>query len=180
MVPPRSLLLRPSPGGLHDTAGRTRSDTSGTISGLALDSTGAAVPNASISVRNRDTNTARNATTEVDGRFIFRGLLVGRYELTATAAGFAKYARGPIHLALNQEAVVNAELTSASLKETVVVTEDAPMLNTSSSEVGVRFDEYRISELPISGQFVNGGGFRDVFTTALSAPGVSQLNSGKS
>ncbi|MCX6631239.1 MAG: carboxypeptidase-like regulatory domain-containing protein, partial [Candidatus Solibacter sp.] len=121
--------------------------TSGTISGMALDSTGAAIPNASISVRSLDTNTTRNATTAADGRFSFRGLLVGRYELTVAAPGFAKYVRGPINLELNQEAVVNAELTPASLKETVVVTDDAPMLNTTTSEVGVRFDERRLADL---------------------------------
>jgi hypothetical protein len=154
--------------------------TSGTISGLAMDSTGAVIPGASITVRNLDTNASRAAQTQSDGRFGFRGLPVGRYELTATAQGFGKYVRGPIHLELNQEAVVNAALTPASVQETVVVTEDAPMLNTTTAEVGVRFDEKRLSDLPISGQFGSGGGFRDVFATALSAPGVSQLNSGNS
>ena len=42
----------------------------------------------------------------------------------------------------------------------------------------MRFDEKRLTDLPASGQFGRGGGFRDVFGHALSAPGVSQLNSG--
>jgi hypothetical protein len=52
---------------------------------------------------------------------------------------------------------------------------DSPLLNTTSPEVGVRFDTTRVAELPISG-----GTFRDVFALALSAPGVSQMGSGQS
>lgn len=154
--------------------------TSGTISGTVTDQSGASAGGATVSVRNLDTNVTRTAATEADGRFNFPGLLVGRYELTAELKGFAKYVRGPITLVLNQEAVVNPELTPASLQETVVVHEDAPIINTTTAEVGVQFDERRLAELPISGQFGNGGGFRDVFAAVLSAPGVSQLNSGNS
>jgi len=154
--------------------------TSGTISGTVTDQSGATVLGAAVSVRNLDTNVTRTAATEADGRFNFPGLPVGRYEVIIEVKGFAKYVRGPINLVLNQEAVVNVELKPASMQETIVVTDDAPMLNTSTAEVGVRFDERRLSDLPISGQFGTGGGFRDVFAAVLSAPGVSQLNSGNS
>jgi hypothetical protein len=152
--------------------------TSGTISGTVTDQSGGSVAGAVVTVRNLDTNVARTATTEADGRFNFPGLLVGRYELTAESKGFAKYVRGPINLVLNQEAVVNPELKPASVQETIVVTDDAPMLNFTTAEVGVRFDERRLADLPIAS--FAGGGFRDVFATVLSAPGVSQLNSGNS
>jgi len=138
------------------------------------------VPGATVTVRNLDTNATHSISTQEDGRFNFPGLPVGRYELTVERAGFAKYVRGPITLVLNRVAVVEVELTAASVSETITVSEDAPLLNTTNPEVGVRFDEKRIAELPTSGQFANGGGFRDVFAYALSAPGVSQLNSGNS
>jgi hypothetical protein len=154
--------------------------TSGTISGTVSDQSAASVPGTKVTVRNLDTNVARSAVTEGDGRFNFPGLIVGRYEVTVEAKGFAKYIRGPITLVLNQEAVINAVLEPATVQETIVVSEDAPMLNTTTAEVGVRFDERRLSDLPISGQFGTGGGFRDVFAAVLSAPGVSQLNSGNS
>ncbi len=154
--------------------------TSGTISGMVTDPSSATVGGASVAVRNLDTNVTRTSTTEVDGRFSFPGLPVGRYELTVEAKGFGKYLRGPITLVLNQEAVVNPQLQTAAVQESIVVTEDAPILNTTTAEVGVRFDDRRLAELPISGQFGVGGGFRDVFAAVLSAPGVSQLNSGNS
>lgn len=150
--------------------------TSGTISGTVMDQSGAAVPAVVVTVRNLDTNATRSVTTGNDGRYSFSGLPVSRYELTTHLAGFAKYVRGPINLELNQVAIVNPELHPATITSTVTVTEDASMLDTATSEVGVRFDEKRLSDLPTlpSGE----GGFRDVFAFALSAPGVSQLNNG--
>jgi hypothetical protein len=154
--------------------------TTGTISGTVRDQSGGVIAGAAVSVRNLDTNLSRSGTTEADGRYNFPGLPVGRYELTAEVKGFAKYVRGPITLVLNQEAVVNPEMQPAATRETVTVTADAMILNTTTAEVGVQFDPRRLSELPISGQFGQGGGFRDVFAAVLSAPGVSQLNSGNS
>jgi len=152
--------------------------TTGTISGTVRDQSGGVIAAAAVSVRNLDTNITRAGTTESDGRYNFPGLPVGRYELTAEVKGFAKYVRGPITLILNQEAVVNPELKPATTQETITVIADAAILNTTTAEVGVQFDPRRLAELPISGQFNNGGGFRDVFAAVLSAPGVSQLNSG--
>src|SRR5262249_13998044 len=77
-----------------------------------------------------------------------------------------------ITLTVGNQAVVTARLQRGTLRETVVVRTDAALLNTTSSEVGVRFDTRRVGELPI----INS---RDVFALALSAPGVSELNSGQ-
>jgi len=152
--------------------------TGGSISGQITDQKQGTVPGATVTVRNLDTNASHSLTTQDDGRFNFPGLPVGPYELTVERTGFAKYVRGPINLELNQSAVVNIELHTATVTETVRVTADAPLINTTSPEVGVRFDPSRVIGLPSSGQGDVGGGFRDVFSYALSAPGVSQLNSG--
>ena len=137
------------------------------------------VAGATVAVRNLDTNLSRSLTTGEDGRFRFPGLPVGPYELTVEQTGFARYVRGPIVLLLNQDAVVNPTLEVVGAAEKVTVTEDAPLLNTTSPEVGVRFDERRLTDLPTLPSPSSGsGGFRDVFAFALAAPGVSQLNSG--
>src|SRR5262245_19502824 len=154
--------------------------TSGAITGVVKDSSGAVVPGVTVAVRNLETNATRSTISEENGRYDIQGLPSGPYELTAEVTGFTKYVRSPIVLLLNQVAIVNPELRPSAAAETVTVTGDAPLLNTSNAEVGVRFDERRISDLPTSGQFNFGGGFRDVFAYALSAPGVSQLNSGNS
>ncbi len=136
------------------------------------------VAGATVAVRNLDTNLSRSLTTGEDGRFRFPGLPVGPYELTVEQTGFARYVRGPIVLLLNQDAVVNPTLEVVGAAEKVTVTEDAPLLNTTSPEVGVRFDERRLTDLPTLPSPSSGsGGFRDVFAFALAAPGVSQPRS---
>jgi hypothetical protein len=155
--------------------------TSGTISGTVLDQSGGGVPGATVSVRNLETGNTRATASDEQGRFNIPGLPPGPYELTSEMTGFAKYTRGPIHLLLNQVAVVNPQMSLAGVTQEVTVTDDAPLLNTTTAEVGVRFDERRLSDLPnLPRQDGGGGGFRDVFAFALSAPGVSQLNSGNS
>lgn len=85
--------------------------TTGTISGEVLDQKGGTVPQATVTVRNLETNARHTFITQEDGRFSFPGLPLGHYEITVEIAGFAKYVRGPIVLLLNQVAVVNAEST---------------------------------------------------------------------
>jgi hypothetical protein len=152
--------------------------TTGTIQGTVVDQSGAVVPDAKVSVKNLDTNITRTAMSGQDGRFNFPGLPVGRYEITVELAGFATLVRGPVTLVLNQTAVVTLELHPAAVAETVTVTDDIPLLNTTDPEVGVRFDQRRLQDLPTFQPA--GGGFRDIFAYALSAPGVSQTNSGNS
>src|SRR4029453_16313363 len=64
-----------------------------TVSGRVLDSQGAAVPGATVSVRQTDTNVTVQATTETDGRFRFPYLKIGPYELRAKLQGFKENAR---------------------------------------------------------------------------------------
>jgi len=129
------------------------------------------IAGATVTVRSRDTNLKRSLVTESDGRFRFPALAIGPYELTVEHTGFARYVRGPIMLLLNQDAVVNPALEVAAATEVVTVSEDAPLLNTTSPEVGVRFDERRLTDLPTLPSA--GGGFRDAFAFALGAPGLN-------
>jgi len=158
----------------HEAFGQA---TAGTISGTVQDVQGSVVAGATVTVRKLDTNLERGLATETNGGFTFRGLAVGPYELSVEHVGFARYVRGPIQLLLNQDAVINPVLRVADASDTVTVTDDAPLLNTTSPELGVRFDERRLTDLPTLPP-PGGGGFRDVFALALAAPGVSQLNCG--
>ncbi len=80
--------------------------------------------------------------------------------------------RSGITLLVNQDAVIDASMKVSTVTEVVTITENASILNTSNAEVSTRFDEKRLSELPIATN-------RNVFNVVLSAPGVSQLGSGK-
>src|SRR5258705_10455339 len=97
---------------------------------------------------------------------------VGDYEVTVESTGFAKYVQSGITLDLNQAATVDVTLKTGGVTEVVNVVENASMLNTTTSEVGTRFDQRRLTDLPLATT-------RSVYNIALSAPGVSQLNSGQ-
>jgi hypothetical protein len=152
--------------------------TTGSLTVVATDPTGAVIPDAAVTVRHVETNITRTAQTNSGGRAYFPALAIGSYEVTFQKTGFAKVSRTGINVALNQTAVVSQELKPAGSDEVVMVTEDAPLVNTTNSELGVRFDTDRLQDLPTSGMGALGGGFRDVFSFGLSAPGVIQINQG--
>lgn len=147
--------------------------TSGSIAGEVKDEKQAVITGATVTLRNIQTNDTRTTQTNADGRYHFASIPVGAYELTVESTGFAKYQQSGITLALNQNAVVDVTMKPGAVQEVVNVVENASMLNTSTPEVGTRFDEKRLSELPLATT-------RSVYNIALSAPGVSQLNSGQS
>jgi hypothetical protein len=146
--------------------------TTGSIAGTVNDEKSAVITKATVTVRNIATNESRSAETDEDGRYRFSNMPVGEYELSVAAGGFAKYVQTGITLAVDQAAVVNVTMKAGGVQEIVNIVENASVLNTSNAEVGTRFDERRLTELPLATT-------RSVYNVALSAPGVSQLNSGQ-
>lgn len=146
--------------------------TTGSISGAIADEQGGAIPNATVTVRNVETSVSRTGQTDGEGRYRFANLPVGNYEVTVEAGNFARHVQAGITLSLNQNAVIDVAMRPASVQETVTITENASLLNTSNAEVSTRFDSRRLSELPLATN-------RNVFNVALSAPGVSQLGAGQ-
>ena len=146
--------------------------TTGRILGMVLDPSGATVGAAAVAVRNLETNATQKTSTDAEGRFLLPQLPAGSYEVTIEKEGFTSYVQGPIVLRLNQDADLHVRLELAGVAETLVVREDAPLINTTDAEVGVNFDTKRISELPVATN-------RNVLNLALSAAGVSQLQTGQ-
>ncbi len=146
--------------------------TTGSISGAVVDQQQAVVPNATVTARNTDTGFSRTLQTDGEGRYNFVNLPVGSYEVTVEAANFSKYVQTGITLLVNQNAVVDVGLKAGNVQEVVTVTENASLLNTTTAEVSTRFDEKRLSELPIASN-------RNVYNVLLSVPGISQLSSGQ-
>jgi hypothetical protein len=155
------------------TAVGASAQTTGTISGSVQDEKQAAIPGATVTARNKQTGASRTTQTDSDGHYRLTNMPVGNYEVTIEAPNFAKHVQSGIELLLNQDAVVDVAMKVAGVQEVVTVTENAALLNTTSAEVGTRFDEKRLSELPLATN-------RNVYNAALSAPGVSQLQSNQS
>lgn len=146
--------------------------TSGSISGEVRDEKQAVITGATVTMRNISTNETRTTQTNSDGRYHFASVPVGSYEVSVESSGFAKHQQSGITLALNQNAVIDVTMKPGAVQEVVNIVENASMLNTSTAEVGTRFDEKRLAELPLATT-------RSVYNIALSAPGVSQINVGQ-
>ena len=143
--------------------------STGSISGTVSDERQSVVPGANVTARNVDTGFSRTALADGEGRFKFVSMPIGAYDLTVEATNFAKYVQTGITLVVNQDAVIDTSLKAGRVEEIVTVTENASLLNTTTAEVSTRFDERRLSELPIAPN-------RNVFNVLLSVPGVSQIS----
>lgn len=146
--------------------------TTASILGVVTDERESVVPAATVTARNTETGFSRTAQTDSNGRYNLVNLPIGSYEVTVEAANFGKYVQTGIELLVNQNAEINVGLKAGGVQETVTVQENASLLNTTTAEVSTRFDEKRLSELPIAPN-------RNVYNVLLSVPGISQLSSGQ-
>jgi hypothetical protein len=135
-----------------------------TILGTVQDSTGALVPDAAITVRNLDTGLARTGGSDAGGSYRFAALPVGSYEVRAEREGFRAEVRSGLTLAVGQEAVVNFALQVGAVEQTVEVTGEAPLVNTTSGSLGWLVNEQQVAELPLNG--------RNYVDLTLLQPGV--------
>src|SRR6266404_4129806 len=103
-----------------------------TILGVVHDSSGAVVPGASLTAKSLETGQARIASSAADGSYRFSSLPVGAYEVRVERAGFQTGVRSGLTLTVGQEAVVNFTLEVGGVEQTVAVTAEAPLVNTTS------------------------------------------------
>ncbi|MGH9937711.1 MAG: carboxypeptidase-like regulatory domain-containing protein, partial [Blastocatellia bacterium] len=114
---------------LFSTAQAEAQGTSG-IRGLVTDPTGAVLPNAVVSVRHVGTNIERRLTTNSEGIYIADNIQPGEYEARVEATGFQRQLQRVTVLTGNTH-TADFSLTVGSASETVVVTSEAPQINTS-------------------------------------------------
>ncbi|MBI4482472.1 MAG: TonB-dependent receptor [Acidobacteria bacterium] len=123
--------------------------TTATISGTVRDETGAVLPGVSVTVKNLDTGLARTLTTDEQGRYRAPQLTVGHYQVQAELPGFQVGTRSGITLTVGREAVVDVTLKVGELSEQVTVTGEAPLVDTSTAEIGGLVEQTQISQLPL-------------------------------
>jgi hypothetical protein len=124
----------------------------GNIAGTVTDSTGAAVPSATVVVLANDTGVSRSLTTNADGAYTANFLQPGHYEVTVTSPGFGTVDRKNIVLTVGQILTIDANLPAASVTTNVVVTSQSPLLDTEKTEVSQTVDQKLISNLPVNGR----------------------------
>jgi outer membrane receptor protein involved in Fe transport len=137
-----------------------------TILGEAKDSSGGVLPNVTVTITNVDTGAVRTVKTSDDGEFRAPELPVGRYEVRAEHPGFKTVTRKGITLEVTQQAVINLDFEVGAADQQVVVTEEAPMVNTQNATLGGTVNETKMAELPLNG--------RNYIDLALLQPGVDK------
>ncbi len=126
-------------------------ETTSAIVGQATDSSGAAIPDAAVTITNRDTGLTRTVRTDAAGRFNFPQLLPGRYSVRATAAGFEAQQVDDVSAGLGQKQAVNLALKVAQSKVTVEVSSQAPLINPTEANTTTTLDAPALENLPNPG-----------------------------
>ena len=129
-----------------------RAQVTASIQGAVTDGSGAAVSSATVKAKNVETGAVRSGATDEEGRYLILALPVGEYEVRVSKAGFQDGMRGGIHLVVGEEANVDLRLQVGSLTSEVSVTEDAPMVSTTTSDISGLVGEQAIKNLPLNGR----------------------------
>ena len=121
-----------------------------TITGRVTDSSGAAVPQARIEIRNTQTNEATQVLSGEQGAYSAPLLRPGAYSITVEAPGFRKYTREGLLLNVGQAVTVDIALELGTLTEQVTVTAETPLLETSKADRGGIIDNKQVAEFPLN------------------------------
>ena len=123
------------------------------------------MPGAAVTARNLGTAEVRTTLTEADGNYRIPALLIGNYEVRVERAGFTTGVHTGLVLTVALQAVVNFTLQVGSTQQTVEVTGEAPLVNTTTSSLGGLVNSQRMIDLPLNG--------RNYVDLALMQPGIT-------
>ncbi len=140
------LSLAPSGIGLYGQS------TSQEIAGFVRDSTGATVPNVSVSARSTATGLTRSATSNEGGYYVISNLPIGDYEISAEATGFKKFIKTNVILTVNAKLTVDVNLELGALAQSITVAAEAAQIESSNGDVGRLVTGEQATELQLNGR----------------------------
>lgn len=124
----------------------------GTIEGVVTDTTGAVLPGVTVVVRNIDTNIARESVTDAGGRYRAAALQPGRYQVTATIAGLAATPIADVLVEVGQTQPVDIRMRPEGVTETVTVSGESPIIDSTRTDVSTVVSETAIANIPVTGR----------------------------
>jgi hypothetical protein len=124
----------------------------GAISGQVKDPSGAVVRDASVTVKSLESGTTRVLTTDAAGSFRFLSLPLGPQEVKVEKTGFKAADRTGVNLEVGQEAVLSLQLEVGDVAQTIMILEEAPVVNATPASVSGIVGERSIKELPLNGR----------------------------
>jgi hypothetical protein len=144
--------------------------TGGRILGRVSDPSGAVLSGATVTLVNEQTGASRTAQTDKTGDYQFLEMPVGIYRLEADQQGFKKTIKRGLTLEINQVVIMNMTMQLGAAQETVEVTSEAPLVDTTSTQLGAVVNDRSVTQLPLNS--------RDTYQFLQLQPGVqSQVGS---
>lgn len=126
--------------------------TTGVIEGTVTDSSGGVLPGVTVTLRNTATNYEQVQVTDSQGRFRGAQLPLGPYDVRVALDGFAPQVVRGVELGVGQTRTVEMKLAQAAVSEEMVVTAEAPLVETARTEGATRLNEEVMSDLPNNGR----------------------------
>jgi hypothetical protein len=117
--------------------------------GTITDSSGAALPNAKVTLTETNTGVSRSFNTNESGNYTFSDLPPGTYTVTAEQTGFKKASRPGVDVVVNTTGRVDLSLELGQLTETVEVTAGTLLLQTERADTGRSVETKAVQDLPI-------------------------------
>ena len=155
-------------GVLCSSAGLWAQSFTASVRGVVTDRSQAAAPGAKVTITEVSRNLDHTAVSDSSGRYVITALPPGRYVLKAEAPGFQPYAQQPFDLQVQQEATVNVELQVAGVATSIEISSSAPLINTTSADLGTVVDNKFIQSMPLAG--------RQPLTLVALAAGITPVN----
>jgi Carboxypeptidase regulatory-like domain len=138
----------------------------GTVRGVVTDAAGAVIPSAFVTITDALTNTARETTTNSQGYYEMFGLKSGKYTVTITAPGMSRTEIQDVTLTGSDSVSADAVLKISSSKESVVVSVEAPSINTEDQTISETIGSLAVTELPRDS--------RDIYSFLYLNPNITQ------
>ena len=142
-------------------------DFRGRINGTVTDNTGAVLPGVSVTASSPALIQPQMQVTGADGSYRFLALPPGVYDIAFELSGFQNLKREGIRVVINQTLTVDQQLQVATLQETVTVTGESPIVDTSTTAMGTNFTKELLTEIPNA---------RDIWAAMSQAPGMQMTS----
>lgn len=143
---------------------RAQGPTSGSINGVVTDNTGGVLPGVNVTASSPALLGTQTATTNPQGAYRFPSVPPGVYKLSYELNGFTSIVRDGIQVPLGFAATVNVQLGVATLKETVTVSGESPVVDTQNTTVQNNFNAQALKAIPNA---------RDIWSLIAEAPGMT-------
>jgi outer membrane receptor protein involved in Fe transport len=126
--------------------------STGTITGVVRDASGGVLANATVILKNVDTNVERKIATNSAGNYLFLNITPGLYTLETSAPGFRPNKVSPFELQVNQTLTQDTSLEIGTLEQAVQVEATAETLQSSTAELGAVIEQKAVNDLPLNGR----------------------------